>query len=139
MLCVVDIDTTNQAEAAELLIRLFELNMARAQREAKALPPLYKSGVRYVSQDPRACAYRTPQEVYDRKGGDCKQLVLWRMAECRNAGHHCTARIIWLNQAGKFVAHAQLRHPDGSIEDPSYNLGMTPVEGKKLQLPRNRQ
>lgn len=126
MLCVVDIDTTNQEEAAALLILLFELNMARARREAATLPSLYKSGVKYVSQDPRACAFRTPKEVVDRKGGDCKQLVLWRIAECRNAGIDCKPRIIWLNQKNKFVAHAQVRHPDGSVEDPSYNLGMKP-------------
>lgn len=126
MLCVVDIDTSNQEEAAALLILLFELNMARARREAAALPSLYKSGVKYVSQDPRACAFRTPKEVVERKGGDCKQLVLWRIAECRNAGIDCKPRIIWLNRKDKFVAHAQVRHPDGSVEDPSYNLGMKP-------------
>lgn len=125
MLCVVDIDTSDKDAAAAILIQLFELSMARAQREAKALPALYKSGVKYVSQDPRACAFRTPKEVAERKGGDCKQLVLWRIAECRNSGVHCTPRIIWLAQSDKLVAHAQVRHPDGSVEDPSYNLGMT--------------
>lgn len=127
MLCVVDIDTSDKDAAAALLIQLFELNMARAQREAKALPPLYNSGVKYVSQDPRACAFRTPKEVAERKGGDCKQLVLWRIAECRNAGIHCTPRIIWLNASEKLQAHALVRHPDGSVEDPSYNLGMGPL------------
>lgn len=126
MLCVLDIDTADKDKAAELLIQLFELCTPRAQAEAKVLPPLYKAGVKYLSQDPRACAFRYPKEVYERKGGDCKQLVLWRIAECRNGGHKCTPRIIWLAQSDKLVAHAQLRHPDGSVEDPSYNLGMKP-------------
>jgi hypothetical protein len=137
MLCVFDVDSSNQDEAARLLIDLFELLCPRAQKEAKALPPLYQSGIKYVSQDPRACAFRYPKDVYERKGGDCKQVVLWRMGECRNAGIHVKPRIIWLAdkaKEGKFVAHAQLRHPtgkehdkqkpEGDVEDPSYNLGM---------------
>lgn len=140
MLCVFDVDTSQQAEAAQLLIDLFELLCPRAQAEAKQLPPLYKSGVKYVPQDPKACAFRYPKDVYNRKGGDCKQVVLWRMAECRNDGVYVMPRIIWLAdkaKEGRFVAHAQLRHPtgkerdkhkpEGDIEDPSYNLGMTAI------------
>lgn len=124
MLCVLDIETSNQEEAAKLVCSLIELAMPRAQREAKTLPPLFKSGVKYVSQDPKACAFRTPRDVFTRGGGDCKQLVLWRIAELRNSGQHATPRIIWLNDKRGLQAHAQLRLPDGSIEDPSYNLGM---------------
>lgn len=129
MLCIVDIDTENKELAAKLLCDLFEIAMPRAMAEVKRLPPLYKSGVKYISQDPRACAFRSPKEVFERGGGDCKQLVLWRIAECRNAGIHATPRIIWLNGKDKLIAHAQVRHPKGhepkgDIEDPSYNLGM---------------
>lgn len=124
MLTVLDIDTSNKEEAAELLCKLIELTMSRAMREAKSLPPLYRSGVKYVLQDPRACALRCPKEVYERKEGDCKQLIIYRIAELRNAGVHATPRIIWLADKEKLSAHAQLRLPDHSIEDPSLHLGM---------------
>lgn len=124
MLCVIDIDTSNQERAAKQVCALIELAMPQAQQEAKKLPPLFRSGVKYVSQDPKACAFRTPLDVYKRGGGDCKQLVLWRIAELRNAGQHATPRVIWLTEKQGLMAHAQLRLPDGSIEDPSHNLGM---------------
>ena len=124
MLCVLDIDTSNQEEAAKEVCGLIEWAMSRAQREAKKLPPLFKAGVKYVSQNPKACAFRTPLDVFKRGGGDCKQLVLWRIAELRNHGQHATPRIIWLAGKQGLEAHAQVRLPDGTIEDPSYNLGM---------------
>lgn len=131
MLCVLDIeigDTEAEKErAAHELCHCFEIAMSRARREVKSLPPLFKSGVKYKSQDPRACAFVNPKEVMKRGGGDCKQLVLWRIAELRNAGHNAMPRIVWLNGKKGLTAHAQLRHPDGTIEDPSYNLGMKPL------------
>ena len=127
-MCVIDVEIgTTEAEktrAANELIELFEIALPRAQREARNLPPLYKSGVKYISQPPQACAFRTPKQVYDRKGGDCKQLVLWKLAELRNAGERATVRIIWLADKAGLRAHAQIRRVDNSIEDPSLILGM---------------
>lgn len=137
MLCVVDIDTADKVECANALCLLFEVAMPQAQREVKSLPDLYKSGIKYEFQDPRACAFRSPKDIYDRKVADCKQLVLYRMAQLRNSGVWVMPRIIWLAQKEKLVAHAQLRHPNGQetnkvqplgdIEDPSYHLGMKAI------------
>lgn len=124
MLVVIDVDTTDKEKAAKEICALIEHCLPKAMAEAKELPPLYKSGVKYVSQDPRACAMRSPKEVHERTGGDCKQLVIWRIAELRNAGVKATPRIIWLTEAEKLTAHAQVRHPNGEIEDPSHSLGM---------------
>lgn len=128
MLCVIDVEIgeteAEKERAAREICELFELALPRAQREAKTLPPLYKSGVRYTKQPKEACAFRPPSQVYARKGGDCKQLVLWRLAELRNAGVKATPRIIWLAEKSGLSAHAQVRLPDNTIEDPSYNLGM---------------
>jgi hypothetical protein len=132
MLVVLDIEiggTEAQKEQAALEIcQCIEVAMSRARREVKArkVPHLHKSGVKYVAQDSRACALRPPTDVLKRGGGDCKQLVLWRIAELRESGVHATPRIIWLADKKGLRAHAQVRLPDGSTEDPSYNLGMKP-------------
>lgn len=126
MLVILDIDTSNQEQAALEVCEALEVAMSRARREVKAkkVPHLYAAGVKYIPQNPKACAMRPPTEVYKRGGGDCKQLVLWRIAELRESGIHATPRIIWLNAKQGLRAHAQLRLPDGTIEDPSFNLGM---------------
>ena len=126
MLCVLDIDTANQQRAALAVCALLELALDRAQAEIRAgkVPPLYRSGVKYVSQPKSTCAFIPPSEVYRRKGGDCKQLTLWRLAELRESGEHATPRVIWIPEPVGFKAHALLRRADGRPEDPSVNLGM---------------
>jgi hypothetical protein len=132
MLVVLDIEIggteAEKTRAAHEICQCIEVAVSRARREvaAKKVPHLFKSGVKYVQQDPRACAMRPPSEVMKRGGGDCKQLVLWRIAELRESGVHATPRIIWLADKKGLRAHAQVRLPDGSTEDPSYNLGMKP-------------
>lgn len=130
MLVVLDIEigsTEAEKERAALEIcQCIEVAMSRARREIRSgrIPPLHKSGVKYVPQDSRACALRPPSEVLKRQGGDCKQLVLWSIAEHREAGVNSKPRIIWLADKKGLRAHAQERMPDGSINDPSFNLGM---------------
>jgi len=125
VLCVIDVDCSNQARAADEIVALIEHAMARARREVRSTPHLYASGVRYVKQNPKACAFRPPKDVLSRRGGDCKQLVLWRIAELRELwNENATARIMWLNDKQGLRAHAQVRRADGNIEDPSLLLGM---------------
>jgi hypothetical protein len=67
-----------------------------------------------------------PADVLSRGGGDCKQLVVWRLGELRNAGETDAApRIVWLPEHKGFRAHALIRRANGDIEDPSVELGMT--------------
>lgn len=125
MLCVLDVDTSDQEAAANAVVTLINVavDMARGQK----VPPLYRSGVRYIRQSKDACAMRLPSDVHKRGGGDCKQLVIWRLAELRNAGESgATARIVWLPEKQGFRAHALIRRANGDIEDPSVELGMTP-------------
>lgn len=130
MLVVLDIEIGSTEEekaiAANEICQCMEIAIARARREIRKnkIPHLYKSGVKYIAQDPKACAMRTPTEVLKRGGGDCKQLVIWSIAENREAGINSTPRIIWLADKKGLRAHAQERMPDKSIHDPSYNLGM---------------
>jgi len=126
MLCLVEIDTSDQERAAREVCQLFEVAIERAIAEVKArkVPALHSSGVRYASQPANACAFRPPSQVFARKAGDCKQLCLWRAAEHRLIGVHATPRIIWLNNREGLLAHMVLRLPDSNIEDPSVELGM---------------
>ena len=125
MLCVIDVDTSDKKRAADEVCALLEYAMTRARREVRTVPRLYKAGVKYVKQSPKACAFCSPKIVYERKGGDCKQLVLWRIAELRELdGENATPRIIWLTDKLGLRAHAQVRRANGDIEDPSLLLGM---------------
>lgn len=99
--------------------------MARARREVHLVPRLYQSGVKYLRQNPRACEFRQPLDVYKRGGGDCKQLALWRIAELRELdGENATPRVMWMNEKVGLEAHALVRRADGTLEDPSLLLGM---------------
>jgi len=126
MLAVLDIDTSNQEQAAKEVCAVLEIAVDRARREIRSgkVPHLYKSGVKYAKQNPSACAFRTPIDVLERKQGDCKQLVLWRIAELREAGEDAKPRIMWIADKKGLRAHAQVRRANGTIEDPSALLGM---------------
>jgi hypothetical protein len=133
MLCLVDIDTADREQAAREVCALAEVAIGNARREIRTgvVPFLYQSGVKYTEQRPEACCFRPPSEVLERKGGDCKQLTTWRIAELREANIDARPRVIWLEATdGKgvkgFIAHMLLRLPDTNLEDPSVNLGMSP-------------
>jgi hypothetical protein len=131
VLCIIDISTLGKERAALEVCRLAEVEIDEARLELKArkVPPIYKSGVRFKTQPASSCAFRPPSEVYERGGGDCKQLVTWRIAELRENGINAMPRVIWVDSRdGKTVsglqAHMQIRLPDNTVEDPSVNLGM---------------
>lgn len=131
MLCVLELDTRDKSEEArkmqaQFICDLTSLLVPLAAQNIKAnkVPPLYKSGVKYHRQNPKACAYRWPSDVNKRRNGDCKQLVLWRAGELLNAGEPVTFRVMWLNHRDGFQAHILIRRKDGSWEDPSFILGM---------------
>lgn len=134
MLCVIEIDCTDRVKAAKQICQLTMLAVDDARSEIRSgrVPKLYQSGIRYVSQSPKACCFKTPLQVIKAKGGDCKQLVIWRIAELLEAGEPVTPRVLWVEEDanGKpvkgFRAHEQLRRADGTIEDPSVILGMKP-------------
>lgn len=89
------------------------------------LPPLYQSGVRFV-KDPNHGSgkewFCSPLATYARKGGDCDQLCIYRIAELRAQGIPATCRAIWIGTS----FHVQVRRTDGKrqwVEDPSVILG----------------
>jgi hypothetical protein len=90
---------------------------------SRPLPPLYQSGVRY-KPEPWAGSgkeeWADPYTVFRRKWGDCDDLVLWRAAELRAAGHAATIQVMRLLDEPRY--HVRVRKPDGSEEDPSVIL-----------------
>lgn len=139
MLVVFEINTADKVKAAQLLCDLTMLLVpeALADLKAKGLPALYHSGVKYHKQNPKACAFRMPSDVVKRGNGDCKQLVLWRLAELLAQGETATPRVMWLNDRKGMQAHILIRRADGDLEDPSVILGMAaPKPGKVRQYSR---
>lgn len=105
-------------------------------------PKLYQSGVIYVPEARREIPTKAgwPKEkciveygedwltipaVLKAKKGDCEDLAAWRAAELRQRGVNATPYIkIRKLPNGAFRAHAVVKLPDGTIEDPSAKLGM---------------
>lgn len=86
-----------------------------------SLPPLYKSGVRYALEPNHGKGtdeFAMPPVVYQRRWGDCDDLVIWRIAELRAAGVAASCRAVWVGSR----VHVTVRHPNGQIEDPAKNL-----------------
>lgn len=90
----------------------------------RGAPPLYESGVVYVRQPGQEILRDIPQ-LLERRGGDCDQLVCWRIAELREQGENATVRILFDPSERKLrIFHVQVRRQNGDIEDPSVILGM---------------
>lgn len=85
-------------------------------------PEIYKSGVRYESQNAGFERFVTPDKVLAAGGGDCDQLAPWRAAELR-VRHGITA-IPKCVQISDRLFHVFVLHPSGRAEDISAHLGM---------------
>lgn len=93
-----------------------------------ATPLLYKSGVRYVADKPgqRFDAWRDIPTTIASGGGDCDDLVPWRLAEHWRAGNS-RARASVIEQPkpeGGVLYHVFIGGVRGGTEDPSRILGM---------------
>lgn len=105
----------------DALVRLNRLLI----RQMPRLPTIYESGVRYKRegrdrQGNRIEDWRTVVEILQNGGGDCEDLVGYRVAENLEKKIACRP---WLRKRGR-MWHVLVRYPDGRIEDPSLKLGM---------------
>ncbi len=116
--------------------------LKRAQKgEGVPIPPLYASGVFYEEDPPGREDWRDCYTVLQRGKGDCDNLVAWRVAELNAAGINAEPVIKYqqvpknvmvrmghpdamVPDDGILMIHCSVRHPDGTIEDVSKNLGM---------------
>ena len=114
----------------------FALDLATviALRQLRAnpwLPPIYKSGVRWVqdictrpmSKVDGACErFTSPLDTYAARAGDCDDVVPWRVAEMLLAGdRRVRARTIVSPGIGY---HVVVKRDGRTVEDPSKRLGM---------------
>lgn len=125
------------------------LLLRQARRRGRPYPELYKSGVVFKREAPPKPGQPRIQQMVDlrtvlrRRGGDCKHLCAWRVAELQEAGEPANIKIYWRQRckacgrlvndsprckcggrAKPFIYHAEVRRGDGSVEDVSRYLGM---------------
>lgn len=89
--------------------------------DRSALPPLYRSGVRY-RRERGTENWKNCEQVFRAGYGDCEDLCAWRVAELRRAGEQGAYAIVV--KTGPKLWHVQVMREDGRIEDPSVILGM---------------
>jgi hypothetical protein len=110
-----------------LIEAMIESGRIYLQENPGAVPPLYRSGVRYRTCESgcdwdRWCDI---PEVFRDGFGDCKDLVAWRIAELATEGVGAEPIIhADLDRYGVPLYHVTLRRSDGALEDPSRALGM---------------
>lgn len=102
--------------ALEGLVAVNEVLMDRS-----ALPPLYRSGVRY-RRERGTENWKNCEQVFRSEYGDCEDLSAWRVAELRRAGE--LGAFCLVSRSGPSLWHVQVGREDGTIEDPSVILGM---------------
>lgn len=86
------------------------------------LPPLYETGVRFAYEPNHGDGneeFANPFQVLARGLGDCDDLVIYRLCEIYAGGGKATCQAQWWGNA----VHVRIRHADGTIEDPSVELG----------------
>jgi hypothetical protein len=129
-----EIAFTKAALAAGVFGLMLE-NLAWIRSYPHLSPPLYKAGVIYKPEKRRVASnghvveygedWQTIPYVIFNGYGDCEDLGAYRSAELRAKGILATPDIaIRQLPDGAWRAHVRVRHPDGSIEDPSAKLGM---------------
>jgi hypothetical protein len=86
------------------------------------LPPLYQSGIRFQLPKGHGSGnedFQLPNVTYANRGGDCDQLVIYRIWELLVQGEPATCRAVWQDNA----VHVLVRRANGVLEDPSILLG----------------
>ena len=89
-------------------------------------PRLYDAGIRYTKEV--TGEWRDVKKVLASGSGDCEALSTWRAAELRVSGEDPNASVV-VYKTGATKYHAIVLRGDGTLEDPSVELGMKPPEG----------
>jgi hypothetical protein len=126
-------DARDHKRSQETLLWLLEA-LCKANQwhlRQQPFPPLYDAGVRYIREDGTENWLDIPHVIHE-GGGDCEDLMAWRVAEIREAGGHAAPYVRYRLIDGHVHYHALVRHFEkrgrvlvpGAIEDPSRRLGM---------------
>jgi hypothetical protein len=136
-----------------LLESLCKINQDHLQQ--KPYPPLYDAGVRYIREDGTEEWLDIPH-IIAAGGGDCEDLVCWRIAEIRHGGGYAGPYVRYRFIDGHFHYHCLVQHYRRVLrkvngqpvetfvptekEDPSRKLGMgRQVSPKPLKKVPRRQ
>ena len=113
----------------EALVKIDELYL----RLTPGTPSIYKSGVRYYHYAEREEWLAVPECMFERIA-DCKSLSAWLVAEYHvsgiDPGAKCCKKYSTIEtEFGPLLLyHIQVQRSDGTIEDPSRELGMNVPE-----------
>ena len=90
------------------------------------VPPLYAARVAYRPEPGGQEDWDALDIVWPRGYGDCEDLAGWRAAELRESGEPARADcyVSRVSPEGRRVWHCIVVRADGTIEDPSIQLGM---------------
>jgi hypothetical protein len=108
-------------------LRLFLDALVEANRillRSFVVPPLYQSGVRYMSDGDRDDPWQDCLVTLQRRVGDCEDLATWRVAELREQGVPAACGLAYRDEGWIQRWHVFVRLPSGATEDPSVILGM---------------
>lgn len=106
----------------EIHAMLMGLCMAAfAQMRTRRFPALYAAGVRYIPEPPGQEKWLLPSQVLQLGGGDCEDLVAWRVAELRMMGERATPALKTIKPG---LMHCLVRRANRALECPSTRLGM---------------
>ena len=110
----------------KLLEALIFANECWLRAGNEGTPPLYQSGVPYVSEPPGRDNWQDIPRTIELREGDCEDLACWRIAELRVKFKEPRAapHVIYKELGDFTLFHIQVRRQDGSVEDPSKHLGM---------------
>lgn len=120
-------DAFNRDEQLAVLVAMLEalavINRLELARD-RSIPPLYQSGCIYIKEPAGADHWLDIHEIRRFGGGDCEDLVAWRVAELRASGERARFGVERYVMGRDTVFHIFVVHADGSTEDPSKLLGM---------------
>jgi hypothetical protein len=107
-----------------LLTALTALDLLYLQAHPET-PLLYEAGVTYQEEPPGCEDWANIPMIQKLGWGDCEELAAWRAAELQVRNIPARAGFTKQTQAdGTMLYHITVILPDGSIEDPSRQLGM---------------
>lgn len=107
-----------------LLTALTAIDLLYLQKNPKT-PLLMDSGVVYQEEPPGCEDWANIPLMLKLGWGDCEEISCWRAAELQARGVPARAGFTKQTQAdGTMLYHITVILPDGTIEDPSRQLGM---------------
>lgn len=117
-----DLDTA-RVRGPEAVQRELEklARICAAECRGRRLPPLYRSGVVYRREPPGRERWQSAVETLRVGGGDCEDLVAWRVGELRARGVAAQPHVYRVRPG---LMHCVVMLPGGRKEDPSKRLGM---------------